>query len=185
MKQSRATIRYAKSLISISKEQNSLETSFNDMLLVSSVCSSNKDFVNLLKTPIVKTDLKIKILNELLAKSISDLTLSFIILIAKKKREILLPEIAECFIALYKNNKNIKEVSVVTAKPLDDDLRKEVMSYIQKQSNSKIELEEIIDESLIGGAIIRMDDKQLDASISSKLKSLKNQFSENLYIQNY
>ena len=185
MKQSRATIRYAKSLISISKEQNSLETSFNDMLLVSSVCSSNKDFVNLLKTPIVKTDLKIKILNELLAKSISDLTLSFIILIAKKKREILLPEIAECFIALYKNNKNIKEVSVVTAKPLDDDLRKEVMSYIQKQSNSKIELKEIIDESLIGGAIIRMDDKQLDASISSKLKSLKNQFSENLYIQNY
>ena len=185
MKQSRATIRYAKSLISISKEQNSLETSFNDMLLVSSVCSSNKDFVNLLKTPIVKTDLKIKILNELLAKSISDLTLSFIILIAKKKREILLPEITECFIALYKNNKNIKEVSVVTAKPLDDDLRKEVMSYIEKQSNSKIELEEIIDESLIGGAIIRMDDKQLDASISSKLKSLKNQFSENLYIQNY
>ena len=185
MKQSRATLRYAKSLISISKEQNSLETSFNDMLLVSSVCSSNKDFVNLLKTPIVKTDLKIKILNELLAKSISDLTLSFIILIAKKKREILLPEIAECFIALYKNNKNIKEVSVVTAKPLDDDLRKEVMSYIEKQSNSKIELEEIIDESLIGGAIIRMDDKQLDASISSKLKSLKNQFSENLYIQNY
>lgn len=185
MKQSRATIRYAKSLISISKEQNSLETSFNDMLLVSSICSSNKDFVNLLKTPIVKTDLKIKILNELLAKSISDLTLSFIILIAKKKREILLPEIAECFIALYKNNKNIKEVSVVTAKPLDDDLRKEVMSYIEKQSNSKIELKEIIDESLIGGAIIRMDDKQLDASISSKLKSLKNQFSENLYIQNY
>ena len=185
MKQSRATIRYAKSLISISKEQNSLEISFNDMLLVSSICSSNKDFVNLLKTPIVKTDLKIKILNELLAKSISDLTLSFIILIAKKKREILLPEIAECFIALYKNNKNIKEVSVVTAKPLDDDLRKEVMSYIEKQSNSKIELKEIIDESLIGGAIIRMDDKQLDASISSKLKSLKNQFSENLYIQNY
>lgn len=185
MKQSRATIRYAKSLISISKEQNSLETSFNDMLLVSSVCSSNKDFVNLLKTPIVKTDLKIKILNELLAKSISDLTLSFIILIAKKKREILLPEIVDCFIALYKKNKNIKEVSVVTAKPLDDDLRKEVMSYIEKQSNSKIELKEIIDESLIGGAIIRMDDKQLDASISSKLKSLKNQFSENLYIQNY
>ena len=185
MKQSRATIRYAKSLISISKEQNSLEISFNDMLLVSSICSSNKDFVNLLKTPIVKTDLKIKILNELLAKSISDLTLSFIILITKKKREILLPEIVDCFIALYKNYNNIKEVSVVTAKPLDDDSRKEVMSYIEKQSNSKIELKEIIDESLIGGAIIRMDDKQLDASISSKLKSLKNQFSENLYIQNY
>ena len=185
MKQSRATIRYAKSLISISKEQNSLERTFNDMLLVSSVCSSNKDFINLLKTPIVKTDLKIKILNELLAKSISDLTLSFITLITKKKREILLPEIADCVISLYKKNKNIKEVYVTTATPLDQDLREEVMTYIKKQTDSKIELKENVDESLIGGAIIRMDDKQLDASISSSLKSLKQQFSENLYIQNY
>ena len=48
------------------------------------------------------------------------------------------------------------------------------MSYIEKQSNSKIELKEIIDESLIGGAIIRMDDKQHEASISSKFKSILN-----------
>tara|TARA_Y100000766_G_scaffold71016_1_gene59661 strand:- start:859 stop:1416 length:558 start_codon:yes stop_codon:yes gene_type:complete len=185
MKQSRATIRYAKSLISISNEQNSLETSFNDMLVLSSVCNSNRDFVNLLKTPIVKTDLKIKILNELLAKAISDLTLSFITLITKKKREILLPEIADCVISLYKKNKNIKEVYVTTATPLDQDLRQEVMTYIKKQTDSKIELKENIDKSLIGGAIIRMDDKQLDASISSSLESLKQQFSENLYIQNY
>ena len=59
------------------------------------------------------------------------------------------------------------------------------MTYIKKQTDSKIELKENVDESLIGGAIIRMDDKQLDASISSSLKSLKQQFSENLYIQNY
>ena len=78
MKQSRATIRYAKSLIAISNEQNSLERSFNDMLVLSSVCNSNRDFVNLLKTPIVKTDLKINILTNLFAKSLSDLTLSFV-----------------------------------------------------------------------------------------------------------
>lgn len=185
MKQSRATIRYAKSLIAISNEQNSLETSFNDMLVLSSVCNSNRDFVNLLKTPIVKTDLKINILTELFTKSLSDLTLSFITLITKKKREILLPEIADCVISLYKKNKNIKEVYVTTATPLDQDLRQEVMTYIKKQTDSKIELKENIDKSLIGGAIIRMDDKQLDASISSSLKLLKQQFSENLYIQNY
>ena len=60
-----------------------------------------------------------------------------------------------------------------------------MMISLKKQTDSKIELKENIDKSLIGGAIIRMDDKQLDASISSSLESLKQQFSENLYIQNY
>ena len=54
MKQSRATIRYAKSFIDISLEQNSLEKSYSDMVLIDSVCSSNKDFLNLLRSPIIK-----------------------------------------------------------------------------------------------------------------------------------
>ena len=49
----------------------------------------------------------------------------------------------------------------------------------------RIELKEKTDESLIGGAIIRMDDIQFDASVSSSLKHLKQKFSQNLYIENY
>ena len=64
MKQSRATIRYAKSLIDISEENGVIDTSYDDIVLVNSLCSSNKDLINLLKTPIVKTDLKVKILKD-------------------------------------------------------------------------------------------------------------------------
>ena len=81
--------------------------------------------------------------------------------------------------------KNIKEVTVTTALPLDDSMRKELMNYVSAQNNTNIELIEKVDESLIGGAIIRMDDTQLDASVSSKLKVLRQKFSENLYIENY
>ena len=185
MKQSRATIRYAKSFIDISLEQNSLEKSYSDMVLIDSVCSSNKDFLNLLRSPIIKTDLKIKILKELFSNNLSALTLSFISLITNKKREGLLPEISASFISLYKKNKNIKEVVVTSALPLDEDLKKSLMYYISSETGSEIDLKEKIDESLIGGAIIRMDDKQLDASISSSLKALKQKFSKNLYIENY
>tara|TARA_B100000945_G_scaffold307903_1_gene296887 strand:- start:34 stop:591 length:558 start_codon:yes stop_codon:yes gene_type:complete len=185
MKQSRATVRYAKSFIDISNEQGSLDTSYNDMMLISSICSTNKDFTNLLKSPIIKTDLKVKIINELFVGSISPLTISFITLITNKKREGLLPEISNSFIYLYKKNKNIKEVLVTTAVPLDAELRNDLMNYIKKATNSDIELKENVDDSLIGGAIIRMDDTQLDASISSSLKSLKQKFSKNLYIENY
>ena len=185
MKHSRATIRYAKSFIDISLEQNSLEKSYSDMVLIDSVCSSNKDFLSLLRSPIIKTDLKIKILKELFANSLSALTLSFVSLITNKKREGLLPEISASFISLYKKNKNIKEVVVTSAFALDDDLKNSLMDYISNETNSKVDLKEKIDKSLIGGAIIRMDDKQLDASISSSLKALKQKFSKNLYIENY
>ena len=185
MKQSRATIRYAKSLIDISEENGVIDSSYDDMVLVNSLCSSNKDLINLLKTPIVKTDLKVKILKELFSNSVSSLTLSFIVLITNKKRESILAEISSSFISLYKSKKNIKEVTVTTALPLDETMRKELMNYVKAQNNSNIELIEKVDESLIGGAIIRMGDTQLDASVSSKLKILRQKFSENLYIENY
>ena len=83
------------------------------------------------------------------------------------------------------SKKNIKEVTVTTALSLDDSMRKELMNYVSAQNNTNIELIEKVDESLIGGAIIRMGDTQLDASVSSKLKVLRQKFSENLYIENY
>ena len=147
MKQSRATIRYAKSFIDISLEQNSLEKSYSDMVLIDSVCSSNKDFLNLLRSPIIKTDLKIKILKELFTNSLSALTLSFISLITNKKREGLLPEISASFISLYKKNKNIKEVVVTSAFPLDEDLKKSLMDYIGGETGSEIDLEEKINST--------------------------------------
>ena len=96
-----------------------------------------------------------------------------------------MPEISKSFISLYKKSKKIKEVVVTTAVPLDENLRKDLMQFLKKETNSEIELKEAVDESLIGGAIIRMDDIQFDASISSSLKSLKQKFSKNLYIENY
>jgi len=59
------------------------------------------------------------------------------------------------------------------------------MEFIKKETNSEVDLKENVDKSLIGGAIIRMDDIQFDASISSSLETLKQKFSKNLYIENY
>ena len=185
MRESRATIRYAKSFIEISIEKNALEESYKDLLIVDSVCSTNKDFVNLLRSPIIKTDLKIKIINQLFSSSLSPLTIAFFKLIINKKREGLLPEIILSFISLYKKNKNIKDVFVTSAVSLDEGLKNDIIEFIKHETNSEINLKETVDDSLIGGVIIRVDDVQFDASISSCLKSLKQKFSKNLYIQNY
>ena len=74
-----------KHYLSFQKNNNSIESSYADMLFVNKLCIDNKDLRDLLKTPIVKTDLKIKILNEIFSSSISSLSLSFLVLMTNKK----------------------------------------------------------------------------------------------------
>ena len=94
-------------------------------------------------------------------------------------------DIANDFLNLYNVEKNITPVVLTTAVKIDDVLRKEVLSFIKKQGKENIELVEKVDASIVGGAIIKMGDKQLDTSVSSKIKLLKQTFNKNLYIQDY
>ena len=139
----------------------------------------------MLKSPIIKTDKKISILSEIFSKNISETTMVFINIITNKKREMHLKAIATSFINLYKSHKNIKTVSITTAAPVSDQTKSEIMSYIKKTGGDEVELTEIVNEDIIGGVIIKMGDKQLDASVTRKIKKLKKTFNKNLYIKDF
>jgi len=185
MNQSRITSRYAKSLIGLAIEQNMLEEIVNDMKLIQTVCSENRDFSLLLKSPVIKTDKKLDIFNQVFSSQLSDLSMSFINIITSKKREMYLEGITESVILQYKSHKKIETATVTTAVQIDDQTRKEILNFISTHGKSDIELTEIVDESIIGGTIITMGDKQLDASVSRTLKDLKQTFNKNLYIKDF
>ena len=109
--------------------------------------------------------------------------LSFINLITKKKREALLFDIAQGFLDLYKIDQGIESATLTTAAALDEHTRQQVLDFIKKQGVSQVDLTEQVDESLIGGAILRLGDKQLDASVARQIKDLKQSFNKNLYIK--
>jgi len=183
--QSRATNRYAKALLQLSIEQNSLEQSYKDMLLVDKVCSENKELQLLLKSPIVKTDQKVNILQEIFGEKLGRISMMFLKIITNKKREPLLSAIANNFVSQYKKHNNIEEAVVTTAIPLDLELKEKVITYIKKQGDRDVELKEIVDKNIIGGTIIRIGDKQLDASISNEISELRQMFNKNLYLQDF
>lgn len=185
MKATRLSSRYAKSLLSLVVEQNKLEDTLSDMKHIVSVCSENKDLSLLLKSPIVKTDKKISILSEIFSKSVSDVTMSFVQIVTSKKREMYLEGIAESFISLYKVYNNIETVTLTTAAPIDENTKSEILSYIKKNGKTDVELTEIIDEDILGGMIVKMGDKQLDASVIRDIKELKKTFNKNLYIKDF
>lgn len=175
--------RYAKSLIDLAIEKGQLEEVNQDMLWLQAVCKSNRDFVNLLRSPIIKADTKSKILQAVTAGKLSELTNAFNRLLINKGRESNLPEIVTAAVALYKEHKNIHTVKLTTASPIGDNVRAGIVDQIRKSAGfEKIELEEKVDPSLIGGFVLQVGDKLIDASISYDLKAIAKQFENNDFI---
>jgi F-type H+-transporting ATPase subunit delta len=81
--------------------------------------------------------------------------------------------------------KNIQPAYVITATPLDEKSRNEMLAIVKNSTGSMIELKEVVDPSIIGGFILRWGDRQIDASVTRKLQSLRQDFSKNLYVKDY
>ncbi|HMG69401.1 MAG TPA: ATP synthase F1 subunit delta [Chitinophagaceae bacterium] len=179
----RLATRYAKSLIDLAIEKDQLEQIFTDMQWLQEVCRLSRDFVNLLKSPIVKPSKKQQIVAEILKNNVSDVTALFARLLVSKGRESNLPEIITDFIAQYKKYKNIYTIKLTTAYSISEDLKNAIIDQIRKTSDMQnIELETSVKESLIGGFVLEAGDKLIDASIAYDLKQISRQFENNEFV---
>lgn len=179
----RLASRYAKSILDLAIEKGKLEQVYADMELLQQICKGNRDFVNLLKSPVVKADAKKKIVEVITNGKITDITAAFNALLINKGRESNLPEITTSFISQYKGYKNIHSVKLTTAVPITDDVRSAITEQVKKASGyNNIELNEKVDEDIIGGFVLQIGDKLVDASIAYDLKTIARQFENNDFI---
>jgi F-type H+-transporting ATPase subunit delta len=186
MAESRAASRYVKSLLSLAVERDALEQVHDDMRLFDKVARENPAFRLMLKNPVIKHDKKREILEKLFAGKVHPLTQAIFDIITKKNREGILPAIAREFHVAYNKHKNIGKATVTTAFPIDDSLRSQFESVAKKITRQNhIELEERINKDMIGGFVLDVGDKQIDASLRNKLKMLKVKLSHNPYIKEF
>lgn len=179
----RLASRYAKSLLDLAVEKDQLEQVYADMQVLQQICKGNRDFVNLLNSPVVKSDTKRKIVEAVTTGKISKLTTAFNSLLISKGRESVLPEIATAFISQYKEHNNIHTVKLTTAVPVNDVVRKAILDQVKKASGfNNIDLDEKVDENIIGGFVLQLGDKLVDASIAYDLKAVAKQFENNDFI---
>jgi F-type H+-transporting ATPase subunit delta len=183
MRNPRLASRYAKSLLDLSVEKGQLEEVYADILWLQAVCKNSRDFVSLLRSPVIKADKKEKIVAAVIEGNISAVTNAFTKLMITKNRESHLPEVITSFISQYKAYKNIHVVKLTTASPVTEELKNRIISQVKNTSDMKnIELETSVDESLIGGFVLEAGDKLVDASISYDLKHIARQFENNDFI---
>ena len=87
-------------------------------------------------------------------------------------------EIAEEFHKLELEKKGIKQVEVTSAHPINHENEKDILHELNKLAKNHYEIKKKVDESLIGGVVIRMEDQVLDASVKNNLEQLKKELSE-------
>lgn len=174
---SKAGARYAKSLIDLSTEQNVLEQIKNDMVLFEEVVDNNSELEAILKNPIVPLDKKSGILNDVFGNKVHQITQSFLKLVVNKGRAGILFDTAKQFIEQYNHIKGIVTAEVTSAIALTDSAKAEIVGLVKKELGAKeVLVKEKVNENLIGGFVLKVGDKQFDASIANGLNKLKREF---------
>ncbi len=181
MKVSRAADRYAKALIGLAKEQGSVERVHSDMKAIRDTMEGSRDLVTLMKNPIISTEKKRVIFERIFGADLADISLNFVRLIFRKNREKIMGSIATAFIEHYKELHNIVTAELVTAGALDEDSRNQVLARIREaEGTEQVEMHEKQDPELIGGFILRIGDRQVDASVKKQLRDMKRRLSGSL-----
>ncbi len=179
MSDSRVAKRYAKPLLELANEHGKLDAVKKDIEMFISLCEDNKDLTNMLKSPIIPHLKKLTILESIFKGKIDSLTFSIFEILVKKNRESILLEVGHSFLSLFNQLKGIVKATVTTAVSLDQSSVGEFKKMVQEISKQEVDLEEQVDPALIGGFKLKIDDKQIDETVLSKLRNLKLKFNTN------
>lgn len=172
---SKVAKRYAQGLLNFTSEKNEVNLVYNEMkIFIKTFCSSS-DLKNVLESPFIDAKKKITIIKEIF-KNFSKSSLNFLELIIKQGRESHFLAIAQEFIEKINTSKGLKKVTLTTASPLSDELKKSILKNTAFNLGDNYELFTQIKPEILGGYILRMDDFQIDNSVKTKLDNLKKDF---------
>ncbi len=175
---SRAAIRYAKAVLSLASDQNTADAVNNDMKLMANTIAGSKDLRDMLNSPVVSPSIKKASLLEIFKDS-NALTINAIDTLMANKRIALLENVTLEYTRLYDELRGTEVATVTTALPLTDDLKVKVLAKVKELTGKEVEVENIIDEDILGGFILRVGDIQYNASIANQLSKLKREFTLN------
>ena len=173
---SRAAIRYAKAILATAVASGTTEKVNQDMLSVVASMAGSVELSAFLSSPIISTEVKMNAVSEVFA-AVQPETKSLFRLLQENKRFEILAEIAKQFNAQYDVMNGVEVAKVTTAIAMNAELESKVLAKIATISDKKITIENLVDPSIIGGFILRIGDKQYNASVANRLQELKREFS--------
>lgn len=173
---SRAAIRYAKAILETAVSTERVNQVNDDMKSIINAVNSSADLKDFLASPIITSEVKMNVLSEVFGSVQAD-TKSLFRLLQENKRFEILEAIATQFNAQFDEMHGVEVAKVTTAFPITAELEAKILAKATSISTKKITIQNTVDPSIIGGFILRIGDKQYNASVSNRLQELKRKFS--------
>ncbi|MCD0475660.1 ATP synthase F1 subunit delta [Flavobacterium sp. EDS] len=178
MASTRAAIRYAKAILDLANSKGVAEAVNNDMKSIASTIEVNEELSTFIQSPTIKVEVKESALLEVFA-AVNGVTKGLFHLLFENKRFEILEAIALEYVKLFDENNGVEVATVTTAIPMDAALEAKVLAKIATFSDKKITIVNNVDASIIGGFILRIGDKQYNASVANRLQVLKRELAQN------
>ncbi len=169
---------YAGALLDIGTESNILSRIEEDLGSLAELITGDRDLMLFLNTPVISKDKKKKLIEKLFSDKFHAYTICFLKVLIDNERQQLLPDIHKYFVELIDKINNRQQIKVITSVRLEKSVLKNIENSISEKLKKSIIIEEAIDESILGGIIIKIDDKLIDGSIAKDLNILKNKLIE-------
>ena len=166
--------RYAKSIFGLAQERGVLEKVYEDVNILVAAFKNAPYALGVLTNPVLSFSKKKEIFNKALENKLTPFTMSVLHFIIKNKRSSLFLQILEEYNLLYRKYKKIMYVDLITAKKANDELKSIIVKRLGQEK--KILLNERVDKSILGGVLIKVNDKQFDSTVKNHLNKIKSSF---------
>lgn len=169
---SRAAVRYAKAILELANQNGTTEKVNSDMTLMQDAWKQSKDLQMFLTNPVIKQEMKRNALLEVFPQAQKETNALFELLYQNKRFDILFA-VTQKFQELLLAQNGIVKATITTAIPMTAELEKQVLEKAKQMTSHQVVLDHKVDESIIGGFILRVGDQQLNASVASRLQEIK------------
>ncbi|ARN72230.1 ATP synthase delta chain [Nonlabens tegetincola] len=177
MKLSRAASRYAKAILNLAVEKNEAAAVNDDMKTILATLANNKELSQFLSSPLIKTEQKRNALRQVFKDS-GAITMGSFDLLVDNKRADILADVATRYIFLFEEMNKREIATVTTAVEITADLEAKILAKATELAGKEVTLEKKIDSSILGGFILRVGDKEINASVTNKFSALKREFAQ-------
>lgn len=171
--------RYATALFELADEAGAIDSVKTDLDRLSALIAESADLARLVKSPVFTADVQLSAMTAILEKAeIGGLAGNFVKLVAQNRRLFALPHMIADFSALVAAKRGETTAQVTAAQPLSDAHLAELKEALASKTGKDVQLDVTVDPSILGGLIVKLGSRMVDASLKTKLNSIRHAMKE-------
>ena len=172
------SVRYARALLKSATDQRLDDQVYAEMQLLAKSYLEVPQLRHTIDNPMLSKDSKEQLLLTAVGSSPTELTKAFIQLVLKEGRESVMQFIANSYVTLYRQQKNIIRGRLITAARVSAQTEQKMRQMVESKTQGTVEFETDVNPDIIGGFILEYDTYRMDASVKSKLNTILTQLTK-------